>query len=104
MASKKKKEKPEHIGDTFSMGRRKDESIKFKPSPNSLFTSKKYITKGKKEDGKVPVYETHSRKLEAGRHPLIALQENKGLVKQKTQNKLEKRAHIRKKKQMEDGM
>jgi len=102
--ARKKKLKPEHKGDTFSMGRRKDESIKFKPSSNSLFTSKKYITKGKKEDGKVPFYETHGHKLEAGRHPLQALQENNGLVKQKTQKKIEKMTHTRKKRKLEGSM
>jgi hypothetical protein len=100
-----KKKKLEHAGDTFVMGhtdRKKDESVKFKPNKDTLFASKKYTTKGKKEDGKVPFYETHAHKLEAGRHPLMALQENKGLVKNKTQRKLEKMTHKRKKKHLQD--
>ena len=90
MARKKKETMDQYVQ------RRRDESVKFKPSKGTLFASKKYITKGKKENGKVPFFETHAHKLEAGRHPLMALQEHNGLVKQKTHKKIEKMTHKRK--------
>jgi hypothetical protein len=55
-----------------------------------------------KETGKVKIEEDkYSRPLEGGSHSLWALQRHFGIVKKKTAKKLEKREHLKKKRQLE---
>jgi hypothetical protein len=90
MASKKKESTKQ-----FIERRNKDEQLKHKTIPDISHKSQG------KDKGKVKVKEDHAHKFEAGRHPLIALQQHSGLVKKKTAKKLEKSAHRAKKNRIE---
>ncbi len=72
-----------------------------KHSKGSKETMDGYVKRRNKEEGKVAIPETHSHPLAAGRHPLMALQQHRGIVKKGTAKKMEKVAHLRKKRQKE---
>jgi hypothetical protein len=62
---------------------------------------KQFMQRRAKETGKIKIPEDRDHPLSAGRHPLVALQRHKGIVKKRTAKKLERIAHKRKRKSME---
>jgi hypothetical protein len=59
-------------------------------------TMDQFVKRRGKETGKVTIPESQDQPLSAGRHPLLALQMQKGIVKKKTAKKMEKWAHTKK--------